>query len=62
MGIDLEVSKTLHKILAKEGMKFKLGTKVMGIKKEGNVVKVDVEAAAGGNKETVSFRQRNQMF
>lgn len=36
-------------------MKFKLGTKVLGIKKEGNIVKVDVESAKGGKKETVIF-------
>lgn len=38
-------------------MKFKLGTKVMGIKKEGGGVKVEVEAAKGGNKETVRTKQ-----
>ncbi|XP_013178167.1 PREDICTED: dihydrolipoyl dehydrogenase [Papilio xuthus] len=53
VGIDGEVSKTLQKILVKEGMKFKLGTKVMGVRKEGSGVKVDVEAAKGGNKETL---------
>ncbi|OWR54739.1 dihydrolipoyl dehydrogenase [Danaus plexippus] len=53
VGIDGEVSKTLHKIMSKQGMKFKLGTKVMGIKKDGSTVKVDVEAAKGGNKETL---------
>ncbi|XP_013135076.1 PREDICTED: dihydrolipoyl dehydrogenase [Papilio polytes] len=53
VGIDGEVSKTLQKILVKEGMKFKLGTKVMGVKKEGSVVKVEVEAAKGGKKETL---------
>lgn len=36
-------------------MKFKLGTKVTGVKKEGGVVKIEVEAAKGGNKETVSL-------
>lgn len=36
-------------------MKFKLGTKVLGIKKEGNIVKVDVESAKGGKKETVKI-------
>ncbi|XP_028171096.1 dihydrolipoyl dehydrogenase [Ostrinia furnacalis] len=53
VGIDGEVAKTLQKILGKEGLKFKLNTKVMGIKKEGGVVKVEVEAAKGGNKETL---------
>lgn len=55
IGIDGEVSKTLQKILTKQGMKFKLGTKVTGVKKEGGIVKVDVEAAKGGSKETVSY-------
>ncbi|XP_059059450.1 dihydrolipoyl dehydrogenase-like [Achroia grisella] len=53
VGIDGEVGKTLQKILTKQGMKFKLGTKVMGVKKEGSTVKVDVEAAKGGSKETL---------
>lgn len=55
VGIDGEVAKTLHKILAKQGMKFKMGTKVTGVKKEGGQVKVDVEPAKGGTKETVTI-------
>ncbi|KAI8429025.1 hypothetical protein MSG28_007600 [Choristoneura fumiferana] len=35
------------------GMKFKLGTKVMSVKNEGGGVSVEVEAAKGGNKETL---------
>lgn len=54
LGIDGEVAKTLQKILAKQGMKFKLGTKVTSVRKEGGGVKVEVEAAKGGNKEVVS--------
>ncbi|XP_075970699.1 dihydrolipoyl dehydrogenase [Anticarsia gemmatalis] len=53
IGIDGEVAKTLHKIMAKQGMKFKLGTKVTSVKKEGSVVKVEVEPAKGGAKETL---------
>ncbi|NP_001037054.1 dihydrolipoyl dehydrogenase [Bombyx mandarina] len=53
VGIDGEVAKTLQKILSKQGMKFKLGTKVLGVKKEGSTIKVDVEAAKGGNKEVL---------
>ncbi|KAJ0179817.1 hypothetical protein K1T71_004408 [Dendrolimus kikuchii] len=53
VGIDGEVGKTLQKILAKQGLQFKLGTKVTAVKKEGGMVKVDVEAAKGGNKETL---------
>lgn len=51
VGIDGEVSKTLHKIMAKQGMKFKLGTKVTSVKKAGGVVNVEVEPAKGGAKE-----------
>ncbi|CAG9784993.1 unnamed protein product [Diatraea saccharalis] len=53
VGIDGEVAKTLQKILTKQGLKFKLGTKVSGISKAGSVIKVDVEAAQGGGKETL---------
>ncbi|XP_021189035.1 dihydrolipoyl dehydrogenase [Helicoverpa armigera] len=53
VGIDFEVAKTLQKILAKEGMKFKLNTKVTGVKKSGGKVIVDIEAAKGGSKETL---------
>lgn len=30
MGIDMEISKNFQRILQKQGMKFKLGTKVLG--------------------------------
>ncbi|XP_026328463.1 dihydrolipoyl dehydrogenase [Hyposmocoma kahamanoa] len=53
IGIDGEVAKTLQKILAKQGMKFKLGTKVTSVKKEGGGVKVEVEPAKGGAKENI---------
>ncbi|KAJ2947073.1 hypothetical protein O0L34_g16419 [Tuta absoluta] len=53
VGIDGEVAKTLQKIMTKQGMKFKLNTKVTSVKKEGGVVKVSVEAAKGGNPETM---------
>ena len=33
MGIDMEISKNFQRILQKQGMKFKLGTKVMGATK-----------------------------
>lgn len=48
------MAKTLQKILAKQGMKFKLGTKVTSVKKEGSGVKVEVEPSKGGAKEAVS--------
>lgn len=51
VGIDQEVSKTFHRILQKQGLKFMLGTKVMGARKEGNVVHVDVEEAKDSSKK-----------
>ncbi|XP_043682365.1 dihydrolipoyl dehydrogenase, mitochondrial [Vespula pensylvanica] len=43
LGIDAEVSQALQKILAKQGVAFKLGTKVTTAKKVGNEIKVSVE-------------------
>lgn len=43
VGIDSEVSKNFQKILAKQGLKFKLGTKVTGATKTGSGIKVSVE-------------------
>lgn len=51
VGIDGEVSKTFQKVLAKQGLKFKLGTKVTGATKSGSSIKVSVESAKGGEKE-----------
>ncbi len=50
-GMDGEVSKTMQKILGKQGMQFKLGTKVTSAKAEGNGVTLTLEAAAGGSAE-----------
>jgi dihydrolipoamide dehydrogenase len=52
-GMDGEVSKEFQKILAKQGMEFKLGTKVTGVDTSGNTVKVTVEPAKGGAPETI---------
>lgn len=45
MGIDGEVSKTLQKLLSKQGVVFKLGNKVTAAKKSGNEIIVSVEDA-----------------
>lgn len=55
-GMDAEISKTTQKILQKQGMKFKLNTKVLSGDDSGDGVKLEVEAAKGGKKETVSYR------
>jgi dihydrolipoamide dehydrogenase len=52
-GMDGEVSKEFEKILKKQGMTFKLGTKVMGVDSSGETIKVTVEPAKGGGAETI---------
>lgn len=55
IGIDGEVAKTFQKILTKQGLKFKLGTKVTGAEKDGSTIRVNIEDAKDSNKkETVS--------
>ena len=51
--MDAEISKMTQKILTKQGMKFKLNTKVLGGDDSGEDLKLEVEAAKGGKKETV---------
>ncbi|CAF3699938.1 unnamed protein product [Adineta steineri] len=53
LGIDMEVSKAFQKILTKQGLKFKLDTKVTGAEKSSGGISVTVEGAKGGNKETL---------
>lgn len=53
-GMDLEVSKEFQKILKRQGMTFKLGTKVTGVDKGGDGLKVTVEPAQGGTPETIA--------
>jgi len=50
-GMDGAVSKTIQKILNKQGMNFKLSTKVISISKSGSGHKVTVEPAKGGSQE-----------
>lgn len=52
-GLDGEVSKTFQRILGKQGIKFQLSTKVVGVEKSGNSLKVHTEAAAGGSAQTI---------
>jgi len=53
-GIDGEVAKLFQDVLAKQGMNFKLGTKVTGASKSGGNVLVDVENVEDpAKKETV---------
>ena len=52
-GMDAEIAKATQKILGKQGMKFKLNTKVMKGDDSGSAVKLHVEAAKGGKEEVV---------
>lgn len=51
--MDGEVSKQFQKILEKQGMVFKLGTKVTAAKAGAKDVELKIEAAQGGNAETL---------
>ncbi|MEM9422801.1 MAG: dihydrolipoyl dehydrogenase [Pseudomonadota bacterium] len=52
-GMDAEVSKNFMRILKKQGMSFKLGTKVTGIERTKKGATISVEPAAGGDTETI---------
>ena len=52
-GMDSEIAKSAQKILKKQGMDFKLNTKVVSGDKSGDKVKLEVDAAKGGKPETV---------
>ncbi|KAI6709370.1 hypothetical protein PZA11_005046 [Diplocarpon coronariae] len=52
-GMDAEIAKSAQKILKKQGIEFKVSTKVLGGDASGEKVKLEVEAAKGGKKETL---------
>ncbi|MEW6123842.1 MAG: dihydrolipoyl dehydrogenase [Pseudomonadota bacterium] len=52
-GMDGEVAKNFQRILEKQGIAFKLGTKVTGVDTSGKGAKVTVEPAAGGAAEVI---------
>lgn len=51
IGIDGDVSQNFQKILTKQGLEFKLGTKVTGAQKTGGVIKVGVEDVKNPDKK-----------
>src|ERR1700761_6838496 len=53
-GMDLEVAKAFQRELAKQGMAFKLATKVTGAKASKTGVVLAMEPVAGGGAETLS--------
>jgi dihydrolipoamide dehydrogenase len=52
-GLDGEVAKQLQRVLAKQGLAFKLGTKVTAIDSKGKSLKLTLEPAKGGKIETL---------
>jgi dihydrolipoamide dehydrogenase len=51
-GVDGEIAKQFQRLLERQGMKFKLGSKVAGVEKKGEALAVSVEPAKGGAAET----------
>lgn len=52
-GMDGEVARQFQRLLEKQGMKFRLSSKVTGIDSKGKTLKVTVEPATGGKAETL---------
>jgi len=53
-AMDTDISKEFKKILEKQGIKFKLSTKVVSAKTEGKKVSMTLQPAAGGADESMS--------
>lgn len=53
VGIDDEVAKQFQRLLSKQGLKFKLNTKVLSAEKKDGKVYLQAEAAKGGKEETL---------
>merc|ERR1711997_640644 len=51
MGVDMEISKSFQRIMTKQGLKFKLNTKVTGATKVGDKITVSVEGVKDGKTE-----------
>ena len=52
-GMDGEIARQFQRILEKQGFKFKLGAKVVGVDTSGKTLAAKVEPAAGGAPETL---------
>ncbi len=52
-GLDGEVGKQFQRILSRQGMKFQLSTKVVGVEKTGEGLRATLEPAAGGAQSTL---------
>jgi dihydrolipoamide dehydrogenase len=52
-GMDNEIARQFQRIQEKQGVKFRLGSKVTGVDTKGKTLKATVEPAAGGKSETI---------
>ncbi len=52
-GMDGEIARSFQRILEKQGIKFRLASKVTGIDPKGKTLKISVEPAAGGKAEQI---------
>ncbi|KAF4997061.1 hypothetical protein FDECE_12215 [Fusarium decemcellulare] len=52
-GMDTEIAKATQKLLKKQGLEFKLNTKVVSGDKSGELVKLEIDSAKGGKPETI---------
>jgi dihydrolipoamide dehydrogenase len=52
-GVDSEVARQFHRYLERQGMKFKLASKVVGVERKGETLIAFIEPAAGGARDTV---------
>lgn len=52
-GIDMEISKTIQRILTKQNLKFKLNTKVLGASRNNGIIAVELEDAKKNSKEKI---------
>lgn len=53
--MDSDMAKLMQRTLQKQGMKFKLNTKVVGGDVQADNIGINIEASKGGKSETVRF-------
>ncbi|XP_071961524.1 dihydrolipoyl dehydrogenase, mitochondrial-like [Antedon mediterranea] len=54
LGIDMEIAKNFQRILKKQGMKFKMDTKVTGAERTADGIQVNVESVKSGKSEQLN--------
>ncbi|OMJ08450.1 Dihydrolipoyl dehydrogenase, mitochondrial, partial [Smittium culicis] len=52
-GMDAEIAKNFQRLMTKQGIKFKMSTKVLSCKKDGDKVVLEVESVKTGKKEII---------